>query len=101
MGIFEGGVDPCAFGCIFESFGQFARDWWEIFTHCARKGQDSKTKLDYYEIDYPSVAVVFDAFDVEDRREGLRLLRLIASELESSTVARDEWVLGLDDDQEE
>ena len=90
--------DPCATGCIMQSFGPYAHEWWEIFVHCSEQWTDDR-KQAHYKIDYPAIDVIFRAYGVEDYREGLETLRIIADELSDVRAYSDEWIFGLTEDE--
>jgi hypothetical protein len=78
--------DPCADGCILESFGEEATLWFHIWASCVEKWTDPKTKQDHYNINWPAVEVVFRAYEVTDFEGGLRVVRLVTEYMTRSTL---------------
>ena len=68
-----------------------------MFKTVTKQWRDSKTKELHFEIDWGAVQVVFEAYGIEDRREGLNMIFYVMGFLDRETSLTDDQIFGLEE----
>jgi hypothetical protein len=86
--------DPCKPRCIWLRFSTEAQEWWSIFQTVTKRWENKEKHKTCYELDWQAVDVVFDSYDVKDRRFGINILFVIMNLLDNPTDLTTEQVFG-------
>lgn len=89
--------DPCANGCILQSFGADVLEAWAVWQLSTERWQDPKSKIWHYSIHWPALPVVFRAYGMDDWKRGLNLISEI-THLMTGPPLMEDYILGITDE---